>query len=98
MKTGFLLASMLGVVFAVVGAPASTAAPPRRPASPTSSSSWRTIRVGEVGCYGADHYKTPNIDALAKSGIRYTHAYTVPLCGPSRAVILTGRTPSARAP
>ena len=47
--------------------------------------------VGEVGCYGADHYKTPNIDALAKSGMRYTHAYTVPLCGPSRALILTGR-------
>ena len=47
--------------------------------------------VGEVGCYGADNYKTPNIDTLAKSGVRYTHGYTVPLCGPSRAVILTGR-------
>ena len=31
--------------------------------------------IGEVGCYGADNYKTPNIDALAKGGIRYTHAY-----------------------
>ena len=47
--------------------------------------------IGEVGCYGADNYKTPNIDALARGGIRYTHAYTVPLCGPSRACILTGR-------
>jgi arylsulfatase A len=47
--------------------------------------------IGEVGCYGADHYQTPNIDALARSGIRYTHAYTAPLCGPSRALILTGR-------
>jgi len=47
--------------------------------------------AGEVGCYGADNYKTPNIDALARSGIRYTHAYTAPLCGPSRACILTGR-------
>ena len=46
---------------------------------------------GEVGCYGADNYKTPNIDALARSGLRYTHAYTAPLCGPSRALILTGR-------
>lgn len=46
---------------------------------------------GEVSCYGADNYKTPNIDALARSGIRYTHAYTAPLCGPSRALILTGR-------
>ena len=47
--------------------------------------------IGEVGCYGADHYKTPNIDALARSGTRYTHAYTISLCGPSRAQILTGR-------
>lgn len=47
--------------------------------------------VGDVGCYGADNYKTPHIDALARSGTRYTHAYTVPLCGPSRALILTGR-------
>ena len=49
--------------------------------------------TGEVGCYGADHYKTPNIDALARGGVRYTHAYTAPLCGPSRALILTGRYP-----
>ena len=28
--------------------------------------------VGNVGCYGADHYKTPNIDALASGGTRYT--------------------------
>lgn len=47
--------------------------------------------VGEVSAYGADHYRTPNIDALAKGGIRFTHAYTPSLCGPSRATILTGR-------
>jgi arylsulfatase A len=43
------------------------------------------------GCYGSDNYKTPNIDALARSGTRYTHGYTISLCGPSRAQILTGR-------
>jgi arylsulfatase A len=47
--------------------------------------------IGEVGCYGSDNYKTPNIDALARSGTRYTHGYTISLCGPSRAQILTGR-------
>jgi arylsulfatase A len=47
--------------------------------------------VGEVSCYGADNYKTPNIDKLAKTGVRFTHAYTPSLCGPSRATILTGR-------
>ena len=49
--------------------------------------------VGEVGCYGADNYQTPNIDRLAREGLRYTNAYTVPLCGPSRAQLLTGRYP-----
>jgi arylsulfatase A len=47
--------------------------------------------TGEVSSYGADHYKTPNIDALARGGIRFTNAYTAPLCGPSRALIMTGR-------
>ena len=47
--------------------------------------------IAEVGSYGSDNYKTPNIDALARSGTRYTHSYTISLCGPSRAMILTGR-------
>ena len=47
--------------------------------------------IGEVGCYGSDHYQTPNLDSLARSGTRYTHAYTISLCGPSRAQLLTGR-------
>ncbi len=49
--------------------------------------------VGEVGAYGADNYKTPHIDALAQGGTRYTRGYTVPLCGPSRAMMLSGRYP-----
>jgi len=47
--------------------------------------------VAEVGAYGADNYKTPNIDELAKTGVRFNHNYTAALCGPSRALILTGR-------
>jgi len=49
--------------------------------------------IAEVGCYGADNYQTPHIDELARGGMRFTNAYTVPLCGPSRALILTGRYP-----
>jgi len=49
------------------------------------------LGIGDVGCYGADHFKTPNINSLAKGGTRYTNAYTAALCGPSRAMILTGR-------
>jgi arylsulfatase A-like enzyme len=46
-----------------------------------------------VGCYGSDRFKgkTPNLDALAKSGIRFTQCYSMPLCGPSRCTITTGR-------
>lgn len=49
------------------------------------------LGIANVGCYGADHFKTPHIDALARGGIRFTHAYVSPLCGPSRALVLTGR-------
>ncbi len=49
------------------------------------------LGIGNVGCYGSDNYQTPHIDALASGGIRYTRAYTAPLCGPSRTLIMTGR-------
>ena len=49
------------------------------------------LGFAELGVNGADKYKTPNIDALANSGVRFTRFYTAPLCGPSRALILTGR-------
>ena len=44
-----------------------------------------------LGCYGEHRVHTPNLDALAKDGIRYTRAY-VPysVCSPSRAAFLTG--------
>jgi N-sulfoglucosamine sulfohydrolase len=45
----------------------------------------------QVGCYGDPVAKTPNIDALAKTGTRFTHAFaSVASCSPSRATILTG--------
>jgi arylsulfatase A len=49
------------------------------------------LGFAELSCNGSDRYKTPNIDALANRGVRFTRFYTVPLCGPSRAMILTGR-------
>ncbi|MFM8469041.1 MAG: sulfatase-like hydrolase/transferase [Limisphaerales bacterium] len=44
-----------------------------------------------VSCYGADKHKTPNIDRLAASGMRFETCYAAPLCGPSRCALMTGR-------
>src|SRR5262249_27877512 len=49
------------------------------------------LGIGNVSCYGADNFKTPNVDSLAGSGLRFDHCYAAPLCGPSRALLMTGR-------
>ena len=47
----------------------------------------------DVGTYGSENIDTPNIDQLAADGIKFTSFYAQPLCGPSRAALLTGRYP-----
>uniref|UniRef100_A0A6I8NA36 Arylsulfatase D n=1 Tax=Ornithorhynchus anatinus TaxID=9258 RepID=A0A6I8NA36_ORNAN len=50
------------------------------------------LGIGDVGCYGNDTLRTPNIDRLAKEGVKLTqHLAAAPLCTPSRAAFLTGR-------
>lgn len=50
------------------------------------------VGYGDVGCYGANGVATPNIDKLAKEGIRFTNAHaTSATCTPSRFSLLTGR-------
>lgn len=48
---------------------------------------------GEVSCFGADRFKTPHVDELAKSGMRFESCYSMPMCGPTRCALLTGRYP-----
>ena len=49
--------------------------------------------IGGVGCYGSDRFKTPNLDTLAQSGVRFESCFSMPLCAPSRGVSMTGRYP-----
>ncbi len=47
---------------------------------------------GELGSYGQLKIKTPNLDRMAKEGIRFTQHYTsAPVCAPARCMLLTGR-------
>ena len=49
----------------------------------------------DLSCYGSTFHETPNIDQLAKEGIRFTNAYaSCPVCSPTRASILTGKHPA----
>ncbi len=49
----------------------------------------------DMGCYGSNKNETPNLDKLAKEGIRFTNAYAAaPICSASRASIMTGKSPA----
>lgn len=49
----------------------------------------------ELGCYGNSFNETPNLDRLAKEGIRFTDAYAAaPVCSPYRAALMTGLYPA----
>ena len=53
------------------------------------------LGYGDPGCYGGGEIATPNIDALASEGVRFSRGYTAsPVCGPSRVGLLTGKQPS----
>jgi len=49
----------------------------------------------DLGCYGSDYYRTPNIDRLAAEGMRFTDGYAAcNVCSPTRAAIMTGKYPA----
>ena len=65
------------------------------PSAPTGAPNVLMIVLDDVGyahlgCYGSD-IDTPNIDALAANGLRYSNFHTTAMCSPTRASLLTGR-------
>jgi len=49
----------------------------------------------ELGCYGNSFNETPNLDKLARQGMRFTNAYaSAPVCSPYRAALMTGQYPA----
>ena len=55
------------------------------------------LGYGDLGCYGAQRVRTPNIDRLAAEGRRFTDAHSASaVCSPSRYGLLTGRYPLRR--
>ncbi len=56
------------------------------------------LGYGDLSCDGQPDYRTPNLDQLAKDGLRFTNAYSAsPVCTPTRCAFITGRYP-ARTP
>jgi arylsulfatase A-like enzyme len=53
------------------------------------------LGINDLSCYGRKDQPTPNLDKLAKQGMRFTSAYTAAsVCSPTRASILTGMAPA----
>jgi arylsulfatase A-like enzyme len=88
----FLKAVSVGAASAAMGS--ISQALPRRQSKPNIL----FIMVDDLGkewinCYGAEGIQTPHIDVLATGGMRFTSAYSMPQCTPSRATLLTGQYP-----
>ena len=49
------------------------------------------VGYGDIGSYGARDIRTPNIDRLARQGVKLTDFYAAPQCTPTRAALITGR-------
>ena len=89
-----VVAVLAGLVLGTGGGTAAIAAPaPVRPPNILLIVA-DDLGYGDLGSYGHHTIKTPHLDRLAREGLRLTSYYAAsPLCSPSRAAMLTGRTP-----
>lgn len=92
MKTA--IAASFGLAASVTGAqrvpPLSVAATQRRPNIVVIALD--DVGYSDLGAYGAE-IRTPNIDSIARAGVRYTNFQTKAICSPTRASLMTGRNP-----
>jgi arylsulfatase A-like enzyme len=85
--------SLAAVVALLAGATAVHAQQPRRPNIVFILAD--DLGINDLGCYGRKDQPTPNLDKLAKQGVRCTSAYAAAsVCSPTRASILTGQSPA----
>ena len=86
--------AVLGLASVLLGLALSGSAQPR-PADPGRPNVVLIITddvgYGDLGSYGAVDIRTPNIDDLAREGVRLTDFYAAPQCTPTRAALMTGR-------
>src|SRR5262245_35721732 len=86
------LAALVALVSIVV--PLSRGADEPRPTRPPNVVFILADDLGwtDLGCQGSRYYETPNIDRMAKSGVRFTSGYTCgPNCQPTRAALMSGQ-------
>lgn len=87
--TNFIMNRFPSLIFAVILSWLSAAAASERPNIVLIMAD--DVGIDGFGSYGGDSYSTPRIDALAAEGLRFTHAYSQPLCTPTRVQIMTGK-------
>jgi len=46
-----------------------------------------------LGCYGGQSYPTPHLDELARTGMKFRHGFSMPVCHPTRLTLMTGKYP-----
>src|SRR6516164_6234705 len=85
-KPALLFTLPLAALLLPASTPAQAAGPPRPSVLIIVADD---MGYSDAGCYGGE-IATPNLDALAKNGLRFTQFYNTARCWPTRAAILTG--------
>jgi len=97
-----LLPFVLVLVFSAFSGAANAAVPDTNAAAATRAAAPNFVLIvaddlgwTDLGCYGSRFYQTPNLDRLARQGVKFTQAYSAcTVCSPTRAALLTGKYPA----